>query len=347
MAKTLIEVLEENNIELLDSGSGRRVAICPFHKGDRDPSFTIYPNDTYFCFGCEVWGDAVKFLVDFKKMSTTEAMEYIGIDYRIPRADKNKVIKLKNAVKTWRFLYSVAEQYHEHLKQTPGALGYLYKRGLTDATIEKYKLGYTDGRVLNISFAEEYALGTEIGLLTKDGFEALSHRVTIPNFLDRGECDFIIGRTVLNDKMRYLGLRVPKPLHGFYEIRQSPIIFLAEGQFDWLILRQWGFPAAVLGGSHLTTHSQNLLKSKNVVVVPDNDDVGHKSAQALKATFPGTIILDYSKFGTKDIAEFALQDSARENFIQLVKEQVPWISSISTKTLNLWFPNLIKELLSP
>lgn len=336
MSKTLLEVLTEQDIESFDSANGRRVAHCPFHDGDRSPSFTIYPNETYYCFGCHVWGNPVKFLIDYKGMSAKEAMEYVGVDYEIPKSEK-RVIKIKNYVKTTKFLYSVAEQYNEYLMTTNGPIKYLTDRGLTLETIAKYGLGYTDGSVLDFTFVEEYEIANEIGLLSKNGYEALSHRIVIPNVIDKGHCDFMIGRTVINDKVKYLGLRMPKPIMGFYEVRQSPIIFLVEGQFDWLILRQWGYPAAVISGSHITRTNAALLFGKKVVYIPDNDDAGLVAARKIEERIVQPIILNTNRFGTKDISEAAQTEGAREVFDELVKEQL-WQSNSYRERYQKWLP---------
>jgi DNA primase len=344
--KTLLDVLRESDIELTESSGDRWVARCPFHKGDRDPSFTVYPNDTYFCFGCEVWGDAVKFLVEYKGWSNSKALEYVGEGYKV-KAEK-KVIKVKNTIDTWKFLYEVNRDYHRFLLETRGALSYLMKRGLSEETILDYKLGYTDGRVLKMQYAWEYEMATEIGLITKDGQEMLSHRITIPNILEDGEADFLIGRTVTNDRIKYLGTRMPKPIFGFHQVRKSPIIFLAEGQFDWLILRQWGYPAAILGGSHLTRANQILLQEKHVVLVPDNDDAGESVVRSLSSRLDNVSVVDYSKFGVKDVAQLA-QDvpNAKEEFDKIVKESLPWIITMSSRILARWFPSLPIRVFSP
>lgn len=31
---------------------------CPFHD-DSTPSLKVYPNETFYCFGCNAWGDAL------------------------------------------------------------------------------------------------------------------------------------------------------------------------------------------------------------------------------------------------------------------------------------------------
>lgn len=324
--KSLLEVLSLEGIETKDSSSGRRVAVCPFHDGDRDPSFTIYPNDTYYCFGCEAWGDATKFLTEFKHISFKEAEEIVGT-ISIEKPDK-RVIKVRNTIETWKFLGQVTETYHQMLLNTKGALDYLHRRGLNDDIISRYKIGYSDGKTLNLKYAWEYDLGVSIGLIHRDGYELLSHRITIPDILEPGEVDFLIGRTVVNDRVKYLGLRMPKPIVGFYEIRKSPVIFLAEGQFDWLILRQWGYPAAILGGSHLSRQHQIVLNTKHVVLVPDNDTVGKSTVTSLKNKISNLSVIDYTQLSVKDIGEVAQLENGQTIFDELVKEQLNWTTFI-------------------
>ena len=345
----LVEILEENNIELISSTNNRQVARCMFHNGDNTPSFTVYPNETYYCFGCRVWGDSVKFLVEYKGMTDAEAREYVGEDYKLPKEDKNKVIKVRNVSRTWPFLYGVASAYHAFLCQTPGAINYLQSRGLTRDTIDHNLIGFTDGHVLQFQFADEYRLGQDVGLLSRNGYEALSHRITIPNLITDREVDFITGRTVTNDKVKYLGLRVPKPLFGFHSVSKSPILFMVEGQFDFLTLRQWGYPAISISGSSLKGPDRLLLKNKQLLIVPDNDDVGLKSAASVQKSLPGTEILDYKSYGTKDINSFAVEvPGAEEIFKDLILETIlPWLTFLSRETLTKWFPTLVNTLYSP
>jgi DNA primase len=287
-------------------------------------------------------------------MSHTDAMEYLGEDYRQPRAEKAQVIKVKNTQATYKFMYETALQYHDFLMETPGALRYLYSRGLTDDTIRRYKLGYTDGRVLRLSYAWESALAIEAGIINRNNYEILSHRITIPNLTDEYQCDFMVGRTVTSDKIKYLGLRVPKPIHGFYEVRHSPLIFLAEGQFDWLTLRQWGYPAAVVGGTHLSRSNLLLLQGKKVVVVPDLDESGIGQSAAKKIAEQlgeSATILDYSELQTGtsklDISSLAENPGGELLFKTIVNEELPWISFMSQRVLRKWCPALVTAISSP
>lgn len=339
MGKGLIEILQENKIDLQKRSGNRWVAHCPFHEGDNSPSFTVYPNMTYFCFGCRAWGDAVKFLVDYKNMPVYMAMEYVGEEAR-KRAVK-KTIKLSNSTASWSLLYEAALEYHEFLKITPGAISYLHYRGLTDETISKFKIGFSDGAVLKLNTVIDYEIGVQLGLINEDGWETLAHRITIPNLLTNIKaCDFIIGRTVTKDKIKYLGLKVPKPVYGLMDTMLSPIVFIVEGQFDWLMMKQWGYPAVVIGGTHIQSYNIGILRLKQVVIVPDNDVVGLRAGADMALKLPNSMLLDYASLGVKDIAELGTQGNGMELFDKLVKEQVSWISDMSQTQQMKWFPRL-------
>lgn len=340
MAKSLVEVLQENGVQLHENGE-RWVARCPFHEGDSDPSFTVYPNGTYYCFGigCQVWGNAVKFLVDYKGMSAKDALAEVGVDYEFPKSEKKNVIKVKNVTKTSKFLYKVAQAYHLYLKDMPGPQKYLTDRGLTEETIDRYKIGYTDGAVLDFQFAEDYALANEIGLLNKGGFESMSHRITIPNIVDKDYADFMIGRTVINDRNKYLGLRMPKPICGFWDVRTSPILFLVEGNFDFLILRQWDYPAIVMSGSSINNISYSLLKDRFIVMAPDNDEAGKKAAKEVEKKLRNVLVLDYEHLGVKDIGELATKPNGKEDFDAVVREAL-WDTHLLNPIWEKYIPTL-------
>lgn len=345
MSKTLIEVLTEQEIELNSSGNGRWVAVCPFHEGDRDPSFTVYThNDTYYCFGCNAWGDAVKFLCDYKGWTTKEAQDYVGVDHEYKKAEKPKVIKTKNTLRTWEFLDRVAQIYHANLLTTNGAFTYLRSRGLSDATIRDYHLGYTDGRLLQIDLAGDFEIAHECGLINNNGYETLAHRITIPNYCGVGRCDYIMGRTVTNDRIKYLGLRMPKPIYGFTANAKSPILFMAEGQFDWLILEQWGYPSIVMSGSHLPRYHQMSLRDKMVIIIPDNDSTGQETAKKVHASLSNSYILEYSQLGVKDIGELGALPDGERMLAELLKEQ-EWYQTIRSSKDHWmkWLPNSLTQ----
>lgn len=336
MSKTLLEILKENNVEVFERGS-RWVASCPFHEGDRNPSFTIYPTETYFCFGCRAWGDAIRFLVEYRGWPYSQAAEYVG---KISEPRKRSIIKVHKKSSMYTFLLNVSNAYHKFLMQNDGAVAYLKSRGLTTKTIKDFKMGYTDGAVLELD-ETSWPLALASGLIHKDGKETLSHRITIPNLVDKENVDYIVGRTVNNDRTKYLGIKTPKPIYGLVDAWHSPVLLLVEGQFDWLILKQWGFPAISVGGANVTKFNLTILQQKLVVIVPDNDKVGRTFAKNLSEKLPKSMVLDYSSMGVKDIGEAGMAgDEAKEQFTKIIKEEVSWISSMSPQILKKSFPSL-------
>lgn len=62
--RVIINKAKERTIhELLGLPRGKRVSIrCPFHN-ERTPSCVLYPDGSYYCFGCSVHGgDSIDFL---------------------------------------------------------------------------------------------------------------------------------------------------------------------------------------------------------------------------------------------------------------------------------------------
>jgi hypothetical protein len=55
----------------------RYQALCPFHN-EKTPSFVIYPNNTFYCFGCHVGGDAIDFIKLVNKCEFKEAIGYLA-----------------------------------------------------------------------------------------------------------------------------------------------------------------------------------------------------------------------------------------------------------------------------
>lgn len=51
---------------------------CPFHK-DNIPSFAIYKDNHFYCYGCEVGGKHVEFLMHLKGLSRDDALEELGL----------------------------------------------------------------------------------------------------------------------------------------------------------------------------------------------------------------------------------------------------------------------------
>lgn len=55
----------------------KKQTLCPFHE-ERTPSFVIYPDNSYHCFGCGAHGNAIDFLINKFGYSFKEACEILN-----------------------------------------------------------------------------------------------------------------------------------------------------------------------------------------------------------------------------------------------------------------------------
>jgi DNA primase len=74
----LVQVVEAAGVELKRSGS-RHVGLCPFH-GDRIPSFFVFENSRFKCFGCGEYGDSIDFVQKAHNCDFKEALRILGIE---------------------------------------------------------------------------------------------------------------------------------------------------------------------------------------------------------------------------------------------------------------------------
>lgn len=64
------------DFENIKSGHARFTACCPFHS-EKTGSFTVYPNNTYYCFGCHKGGDAIEFVRKLHDFNFVESVKFL------------------------------------------------------------------------------------------------------------------------------------------------------------------------------------------------------------------------------------------------------------------------------
>ena len=185
----------------------------------------------------------------------------------------------------------VSNNYHETLlclDDNHYINKYIRKRQINQETIEKFKLGYSNGQIksLNISIDDL----EESGIL-KNSYERMSDRLVIPIFNEVDKIIGFIGRSISDDLMpKYLntsdtiGYRKKETLYGLNfskdYIREKNKVMLVEGQMDVISLMQEGINNVVASsGTSFTTEQANLIKlyTDNVIIIFDNDEGGKKS----------------------------------------------------------------------
>lgn len=126
-------------------------ACCPFHN-EKTPSFVVSPSKgVYKCFGCGKGGNAVTFLMEHENITYPEALKMVAKRYGIEVKEKemtdeevrrNDDRESMFALNGWAADYFADYLHHETEGMSVGMTYFRQKRGMTDATIKKFGLGF-------------------------------------------------------------------------------------------------------------------------------------------------------------------------------------------------------------
>ncbi len=164
--------------------------------------------------------------------------------------DKQIVVKLPPEYK--KFHQTKEKEYSEIL-----ALNYLYKRGITDDIIKKYRIGYaSSGLYFN--------------------------RIIIPSYDADGKLNYFVSRWFSNKKtkIKYLNPEAEKESIIFNEklVNFDATIYLVEGVFDHIVI-----PNSIpLLGKFINPKLFEVLYEKsvgNIVIVLDGEETAYKDAK--------------------------------------------------------------------
>ncbi len=297
--KNLIDIVDVigNYIELKKAGTNYK-ALCPFHQEDT-PSFVVSPSKQIFhCFGCGAGGDAIKFVMEYEKLSYPEAIEKLASMYNFTLSYSTKQ---DSTTSLFKALQSVNDLYKRELTHTPHALEYLKERGVLKSSIERFELGYAPESPKQITHLKSRFIplqdAIEAGILAQqDGrvYARLRERITFPIHSPNGALIAFGGRTLGDHPAKYLNspetkiFHKSKVLYGYHLAKQDIYakkrLILCEGYMDVVMLHQAGFTTAVatLGTALTPSHLPLLRKGEpKVIVAYDGDKAG--VAAALKA----------------------------------------------------------------
>jgi len=149
----LQQVQEGNDLVEIISGyvalkkSGQNyVGLCPFH-GEKSPSFTVSPAKQLFhCFGCGAGGNLFTFLMKMEGLTFPEAVRSLSQRIGLVLSESsNTNPEARQKARLRSLLQLAAQRFQEQLRtdaRAAKARAYLAERGVTDATIETFGLGY-------------------------------------------------------------------------------------------------------------------------------------------------------------------------------------------------------------
>lgn len=303
----IVQVIGQH-VDLKKSGA-RFLGLCPFH-GEKTASFSVHPGQQFFhCFGCGESGDVFSFLMKYHNMDFPAALKELAGRYNIalpeaPRRAEDE-LRQKRREELFRANETAARTYHHYLLSAPGgdvARRYLQTRGVSQALIDRFRIGYAPGveaegwNFLGSHFGkQDEKAGVDAGLLVakeKGGtYDRFRDRIVFPIADISGRICGFGGRIVGDGQPKYLNspeslvFNKSKMLLGLYqqkeEIRKQNHVVMVEGNFDLISLVNHGLPNVIAPlGTAVTREQLRLLKrfAAEVTLLFDGDEAGVKAA---------------------------------------------------------------------
>lgn len=333
-------------VKLQRKGSSH-FGLCPFHN-EKSPSFSVSPQkQMYYCFGCGAGGNVFTFIMDYENFTFLEALKMLAerAGVELPELEYSREAKAQADKKAQLLQINkeAAKYYFIQLrgKQGQQAMNYLKGRGLSDETIQKFGLGYSDkfGSGLYRYLKE---LGYSDGLLHESGlfnaderhgmYDKFWNRVIFPIMDVNNKVIGFGGRVMGDGKPKYLNSPETKifdksrNLYGLNMARVSRKrnLIVCEGYMDVISMHQAGFNNAVASlGTALTSLQASLMKryTDEVLIIYDSDEAGTKATlraiPLLKGVGLATKVVNLNPY--KDPDEF-VQNEGNEAFEKRLEE---------------------------
>jgi DNA primase len=275
--------------------------LSPF-RSETKPSFSVAPEkNMWYDFGSGQGGNAVQFLIEYEKISFSEAIRSLAEKHSI------EIIEVGNEQQSNLYdqLYEIHSLaylfFSNNLKSSAGkhAIKYLEDRFFDKAIVEKFNIGFASDswdmlyKELNQKFDNEVIEKSGLFSNGKKGFlDRFRNRIMFPFYSPSGKVIGFSGRSLSdNEDVKYLNspetllFQKSKVFYGSYqtmpEIRKQNYVLLVEGQTDFLRLYEKGFQnvLATSGTAFSSKHANALGKYTNrVILTYDSDSAGVNAA---------------------------------------------------------------------
>lgn len=299
--KTRLDIVDVvgHYMELKKNGANWK-CVCPFHD-DSNPSLVISPSkQIYHCFSCGAGGDSIKFVMEYEKLTYPEAIEKLASMYNFSLDYTSSDGKIKEDRK---LLENINMFFKKNLGHNKEALEYIKQRGIGEASVEKFELGYAPSSPENLNFLQSNgytmseAIETGVAGVGENGrnYARFIERITFPIRSASGKIVGFGGRTISGHQAKYVNSPQTKLFNKSYllygynfakdSIYQNRAVIVTEGYLDVIMLHQAGFTNAVATlGTALTKEHIPLISRGNpkVILAYDGDNAG--VAAALKAS---------------------------------------------------------------
>lgn len=277
-------------------------ACCPFHN-EKTPSLFISPDrGTFYCFGCGKKGDVFSFVESFEGIDFVASLKMLA-DRAGVTLSNTKFGDRSEKDKGFKVLDSATSFFQDMLSKNDAAKKYLKDRGVTDETIEKWRIGSIENNWSDLHNHLK-TLGFEdrdieqVGLIKKGEkgkyYDRFRGRIMFPISNASEKVVGFTGRILITDDKQAKYVNSPETtffskshiLYGLHlaktSIRKNNFSILVEGQFDAIMSHQMGYTNTVAtSGTAMTDDQLTQLArlSSRIVIALDADGAGFRASE--------------------------------------------------------------------
>lgn len=326
-------------------------AVCPFHD-DHDPSMSISEDKQIFkCFVCGSGGNVFSFVQKYEQISFIEAVykvaEIIGMPMERP-LEISAPVSDPHAAALHKVCFDAIEYTHYELQTPDGeqVKNYLYRRGMDDALIERFALGFNPPNDALYRFlhakkhSDEHIIEAGMARMNPQGInDVFSQRIMIPIHNENGEpVGFTARRLLDNEEAKYINTQETYIYHkgdlifnyhrARSEARKAKSVYLVEGAMDVLALAKVDIHHAVaMLGTACTKEQLRLLGKLGVAVIVcyDGDTAGknatYKFGKLAKGKLTYTIVDNRTGLDPDEI----IDAYGKEELHKTLRKTISWI----------------------
>lgn len=340
-------------INLIPAGKNFK-AKSPF-KNEKTPSFFVSPDKgLYHCFSTGRGGDMFTFVQEMEGLDFKGALRVLADKAGVSLKDFNPKEK-EEKDKFYEIMEEATLLFEKMLSENKEVFSYIKDRGLEDSTIKEFRIGYVPlgwrnlYDVLSKKYSDEDL--EKVGLIKKTdkgAYDTFRDRIMFPLMDSSGRVVAFSGRIFKDDGKSGKYVNSPDTpifsksnfLYGIDKaknyIRKYNFTTIVEGQFDLIMLHQFGFKNTVaVSGTALAEEETKrvdekvegytnigLIKrlSNNLVLAFDSDSAGvnaaRRSANIALSMGMDAKIIDMPE--GKDPADF-LKENGKEKWSELLR----------------------------
>lgn len=294
-------------IKLTKTGANYR-GVCPFHS-EKKPSFFVSPaRQMWKCFGCGAGHSIFDFVMKIEGVEFGDALRILANKAGIELKRENPQLRTER-----QRLYEICDLACSFFEKQLGASSwgsqakeYLLKRGITEDSIKKWRLGYSPDTWQGLSdflvsrgytrqeiIKAGLAVESEKG---KDPYDRFRGRIIFPVFDLNSQAVGFGARVFKEEHKKDVAKYINTPQTLLYDksnilyglnnaklsVRKKNQCVLTEGYTDAIMAHQAGFDNTVAAsGTALTFQHLNILKrySDNLLLAFDMDLAGDSATK--------------------------------------------------------------------